>query len=133
MFHKQSQSCLCMLSNLSRITRICNLGMTFFDVLAAFEACTIVLCQLLRGLATFSKASEGLTKFLAESGLLICGIYFCSCLFCCTTFLRRKLRNTIAYILLIPLLIHQMSVLELFSYLLIGIICIADAVRQRTR
>jgi hypothetical protein len=31
------------------------------------------------------------------------------------------------------LLIHQMNVLGLFSYLLIGIICIADAIRQRTR
>jgi hypothetical protein len=83
------------LSNLSLLSMIFNLRMTFFDVLAAFKACTNVLCLLLRGLATFSTASEGRTKSLAECLQLICGIYFSSCLFCWITFLRRKLRNSI--------------------------------------
>jgi hypothetical protein len=121
------------LSNLRKLCILCIIcTLTTFAVFAVFEACTTVLCPLLHGSAIFLIASDGPTKFLEEFGLWICGIYFLYCLSCCIISLRRRLRSIIARISLIQLLIPPMSVLELFSCLLIGICCFADAIRRRT-
>jgi hypothetical protein len=130
-------SILNVISNLGKLSKICILcitcNLTSFDVFAVFEACTTVLCPLMHGSAIFLIASDGLIKSLAEYGLWICGIYSLYCLSCCIISLRRRLRSIKARISLIQLLIPPMGVLELFSYLLIGLCCITDAICRRTR
>ena len=70
MIAKYMLSNLNMISNRKTLSTICIVclicNMTSFAVFAVFEACTTVWCPLLHGSAMFLKASELLTKFLAE-------------------------------------------------------------------